>query len=81
MSAEVDLNTNKATKIYVRLLNEGTDVSRPIEVLPMGKGLFKVLPTADYDSEDETWEFPPDAIVRCERRQSAEGEYLMAVRP
>jgi hypothetical protein len=71
--------TNKV-KIYVRLIDEGTDVSRPTEALDLGNGLLELLPTPDYDSEDETWEFRPGAVVRCEKRQGGSGEYLLAVR-
>jgi hypothetical protein len=40
-------------KFFVYLLEEGTDVWRPTEAVPIGDGLFKILPTPDYDSEDE----------------------------
>lgn len=71
--------TNKV-KIYVRLIHEGTEVSRPTEALDLGNGLLELLPTPGYDSEDETWEFRPGAVVRCEKRQGSSGEYLLAVR-
>ena len=71
--------TNKI-KIYVRLIDEGTEVSRPTEALDLGNGLLELLPTPDCDSEDEIWEFPPGSVVRCEKRQGSSGEYLLAVR-
>jgi hypothetical protein len=71
--------TNKI-KIYVRLIDEGTEVSRPTEALDLGNGLLELLPTPDYDSEDETWEFRPGSVVRCEKHQGSSGEYLLAVR-
>lgn len=46
-------------RIYIRLLDEGTEVFRPTEAEPLGQGRFKVLPTADYDPEEEHWEFTP----------------------
>lgn len=67
-------------KIYVRLLNEGTEVSRSTEALDLGNGLFELLPTPDYDPEDEDWEFCPGSVVRCERRFGSSGEHLLAVR-
>jgi hypothetical protein len=70
--------------VYVRLLNEGTDVSRPTEALDLGNGLFELLPTSDYDPENETWEFPPGSLVLCEKHIGSIGEYLLAsglVRP
>lgn len=72
------LNTKKL--IYIRLLNEGTDVSRPTEALELGSGLFRVLPTHDYDPEDEEWEFLPGSVVECEKIQDAQGEHLCAVK-
>ena len=46
--------TNKV-KIYVRLIDESTEVCRPTEALDLGNGLLERLPTPDYDSEDGTW--------------------------
>ncbi len=74
----MDSDTEKV-KIYVRLLNEGTDVSRPTEALNLGGGLFKILPTEHYDPEDERWEFPPGSVVRGEPIEDAAGTYLRAV--
>ena len=68
-------------RIHVRLLDEGTEVSRPTEALNLGNGLFRILPSRDYDPEDESWEFPPGSIVRCEKRLGSSGEYLLAVKP
>jgi hypothetical protein len=79
MSGAMDSDTRKVV-IYVRLLDEGTDVSRPTSALDLGAGLFKVLPTADYNPEDETWEFPPGSIVKAEKRNNDAGEYLLAVK-
>lgn len=80
MSAALD-STTERIRIYVRLLGEGTEVSRPTEAISLGHGLFKILSTADYDPENETWEFPPGAIVRAETRHGETGEYLLATKP
>jgi hypothetical protein len=71
----------KTVEIHIRLLHEGTECSRPTQALDLGNGLFKVLPTANYDPEDEVWEFPPDSIVRSEVRLSEGREFLLAVSP
>jgi hypothetical protein len=68
-------------EIYIRLLDEGTEVSRPTQALDLGGGLFKVLPTSDYDPTDEVWEFLPDSIVRSEIRRSEGKQFLLAVAP
>lgn len=79
MSAEMDSVTSPVD-VYVRLLNEGTEVSRPTRALDLGNGLFRILATPDYSPDDETWEFPPGSIVKCERRRDSSGEYLIAVK-
>lgn len=56
----------KTIEMQVKLLNEGTNVSRPTLALDIGEGLFKLLPTPDYDPEDEAWEFVPGTTVRSE---------------
>ena len=60
----------RRVKIFVYLLGEGTDVWRPTDAVSIGDGLFKILPTPGYDTEDEVWEFPPGSI-----------EYIVAVKP
>jgi hypothetical protein len=67
--------------IYIRLLQEGTEVARPTQAVEIDNGLFKILATPDYDPHDEEREFLPGSVVRCESRQAPEGEYLLAVRP
>jgi hypothetical protein len=53
-------------EIYVRLLDEGTDVYRPVSAVRVGKGMFKIGPNLDVDFNDEEWEFPPGATVLVE---------------
>ncbi len=66
--------------VYVQLLNEGTDVWRPVLGVPIGRGVYRLLPTPDYDPEDEEWEFPPDTLVECRERVLSGGRRLVAVR-
>ena len=80
MSAAMASDTS-GRKIYIRLLDEGTDVSRPTEAVDIGGGLFRVLPAEGYDPEEEHWEFPPGSTVRLEKRVDTSGEYLVAVAP
>ena len=74
-------DTSSRIEIYVRLLEEGTEVFRPTEALTLENGLFRVLATTDYDPENEKWEFPPESIVRCTTRQDRESTFLVAVKP
>lgn len=68
------------TTIYIRLLNEGTEVFRPAAAKPIGSHFFKVLPTSNYNEEDEVWEFVPGSLVECERRQLGGDDVLVAVK-
>jgi hypothetical protein len=65
--------------IYIRLLNEGTLVYRPTQGEEIERSVFKVLPTGDYDPDDEQWEFPPGKIVRCTQEIKGDREVLIAV--
>jgi len=65
--------------IYIRLLDEGTEVSRPAQAEQIEDGIFRLLASPDYDAEDERWEFVPGTIVHAERRADSEGEFLLAV--
>jgi len=71
----------ETVEIHIRLLDEGTECSRPTQALDLGNGLFKVLPTSNYDPGDEVWEFPPDSIVRSTIQRSEGKEFLLVVAP
>jgi hypothetical protein len=62
--------------VCVPLRDEGTAVWRPVPVEQVAPELFRLLgPVPD----GEVWEFPPGAVVRCERRQLSGGVVLVAV--
>jgi len=67
------------TTVYVALLEEGTVCARPTQAEKLGNGLYRLLPTPDYDPADETWEFAPGSIVSVERRGEGLDEHLFAV--
>ena len=77
MSVETGSSTN-TVEIYIRLLNEGTDVLRPTQGLVLGPDEIQVLPTPNYSPADEEWEFPPGAKVRCVREGRNGRELLVA---
>jgi len=52
--------------VYVKLLDEGVQVWRPVTAEVMSGGLYRL--TGDRPGE-EVWAFPPGSTVRCERRQ------------
>ena len=65
--------------IYIRLIDEGTDVLRPTEAEELANGLFKVMPTPEYDPDDEEWEFIPGSVVRGVIRKLEGQTFLIAV--
>lgn len=67
------------TTVYVRLLDEGTDVFRPTQAVRTPQGGYRLLPTPNYDPEDERWEFLPGQMVRCENVKLHGGVRLVAV--
>jgi len=79
MSAEMASSTDVLT-VYVALLNEGTSVVRPTQAVKLGKNLYRVLPTQDYDPNDEEWEFPPGSVVECTLENRSGQEILVATR-
>lgn len=66
--------------VYVRLLNEGTVVFRPVTGIPVRPQVYQLLAPEGWSPEDEEWEFPPGSIVECEMRNLSTGEVLVAVR-
>lgn len=77
MSAEMASSTSVQT-IYIPLLNEGTSVVRPAQAVKLDENLYRVLPTQDYDPNDEEWEFPPGSVVECVLETRSGREVLVA---
>lgn len=70
----------KKVKIYVRLMDEGVPVARPTYGEVIKDHIVRILPTENYNPDDEIWEFPPGTVVRCERKISPDGkEALFAI--
>ncbi len=67
------------TKIYIQLLDEGTTTFRPTQGISQGENIFEVLPTPDYNPENENWEFVPGSLVRCICKKDEKEEMLLAV--
>ncbi len=67
-------DTNTEVVVYVRLMDEGTDVWRPVPANALPDGTFKLTEPDGYDRDTETWEFPPHARVRCVSKKFADGD-------
>jgi len=73
-----DQSGTSSPAVYVELLNEGIPCIRPVPVEFPGENLFRLLQTADYDPEDEHWQFPPGSLVRCRLEAWERGHFLVA---
>jgi hypothetical protein len=64
-------HTATKTTIYMPLLNEGTDVWRPVSATPLPSGTYRV---EGEMSDDEEWAFIPGTLVRCAWKTFSDGE-------
>src|SRR3546814_10267614 len=72
------MSIQETTTIYVALLDEGTDVWRPVQAAQRTDGSYIILST-NGDPEDEKWQFPSGSIVQCEIKTLSGGNQLVAV--
>ena len=64
--------------IHVKLLNEGTDVYRPVEALFLGNGCYQLKGFDIFDPNDEEWEFLPGSVVTATTKDSDDKLILIA---
>jgi len=78
MSAATASSTELST-VHVRLLDEGTDVWRPVQAERLGETTYRLAHGSV--PEDENWSFQPGDIVVVEHRRGADadGQSLIAV--
>lgn len=65
--------------IYVYLLNEGTDVWRPVSAIPNPDGTYTILENDYHGPETEDWEFLPGTRVICKYREFPKARVLVAI--
>jgi hypothetical protein len=75
MSVEKD----SSIEVYVRLLNEGTDVYRPVPSRRLADDTFLLCGEDIYNCEDEEWEFGPGSAVKVIEKEFALGRGLLAI--
>ena len=80
MLASIDDPMQEDVNIYIRLLDEGTEVFRPTRALDLGDGIYRLEAAPGYDPEDENWEFVPGSDLRGEVRSFESGQHLVAIR-
>jgi len=61
---------NVSTRIFISLLNEGTDCWRPANAKERGEGVFEILGIIPAGEE---WQFAHGMRVRCRPKQFADG--------
>lgn len=69
--------------IYMPLLNEGTDVLRPVMALHVRDDVYKIMGTKEGlkpEDLDEDWLFPIGSYVSCITKRSAKNMILVADR-
>ena len=67
--------TRDKVTIFVALMDEGTEVWRPVTAERIFDDRYLLVGICDTDVE--TWQFPPGSMVRCERRRFAGGEWAL----
>ena len=70
---------SKIVEIYIELFEDGSAAYRPTQAIYLGNGKYQVLPTPNYDTDDEIWEFPPGTVIKCEEDLYQGKKYLRAV--
>jgi hypothetical protein len=60
----------QTSKIFVRLLNDGTECWRPVSAKETDHGVFEILGIMPVG---EDWQFAPGTRVRCQPKRFADG--------
>lgn len=65
--------------IYVKLLDEGVNVYRPVPGKKISENIYKLEGMNIYDPLDEKWEFPPESYVEVIEQYLNNENVLVAV--
>jgi len=65
-------------QVYLQLIDEGTEVWRPVPAWRIDERRLILLRTADYDAGVETWAFAPGTVVVATHRDIG-GQRVLAV--
>jgi len=72
------MDAEDVNKIYVALLDEGTDCWRPVQAVQIRQGVFRII--EQVIPEDELWEFRPGDTVSCDLYDFANGTEFRALK-
>ena len=67
MGIKLETEINNNIEIYVYLLDEGTDVWRPVQAEKLSENTFRIV-SQNNDPENEKWQFSTGDIVKCEEK-------------
>lgn len=59
------MGSHTLVQIYVALLDEGTDVWRPVDALSVDRNIYTIV-SKNRDPDVEHWQFQTGDLVRCE---------------
>jgi hypothetical protein len=62
-------------EVYVRLVDEGVDVWRPVRAVHEADDVYRIV---SQPVEGERWEFPSGSRVRCRSQMLSDGDELVA---
>jgi len=65
--------------IFIRLMDEGTDVFRPVSATKISDDVYEIDESNSYDPKDEVWEFLPGTLVKVESRLLSGQAELVAI--
>ncbi|MFL6451978.1 MAG: hypothetical protein ACJ746_30570 [Bryobacteraceae bacterium] len=71
----IPVPSGKETSIYVNLTGEGLNLLRSVRAEHLGRDFYRIIDTMPAD---ETWEYPPGAVVRCKKKNLSSGKALVA---
>jgi hypothetical protein len=74
-SAPAPIPSGRETSIYVNLTGEGLNLLRSVRAEHLGRDYYRIIDTMP---PDETWEYPPGAVVRCKKKNLSSGKALVA---
>lgn len=70
--------TNSIT-IYIKLLDEGVDVYRPVDAICLSDGCYQLKGFDIFDPEDEHWEYLPGNVVKATTKEFNGKSILIAI--
>ncbi len=75
-SNAVPVRPLKEEMIYVNLVGEGLNVMRSVRAEYLGRKFYKII---EDMPPDETWEYGPGQVVKCEKKKLSSGKAMVAV--